>query len=113
MPEYRTAVPAHGEEFRPVEGAPGTGPDFEPDNTCEKEGAAGHGRWGLGVALRFRGGEKSGEDDGFGMKGSFVVVVVQFAGLDEGAVEEGGGQGAQFLCRDVKGWRAGTNVMRF
>ena len=41
------------------------------------------------------------------------MVVVQFAGLDEGAVEEGSGQGAQFLCGDVKGWRAGTKVMRF
>ena len=27
-----------------------------------------------------------------------MVVVVEFAGLNEGAIEEGGGQGPQFLC---------------
>ena len=35
--------------------------------------------------------------DGFGMKISFMVVVVQTAGLNEWTIEEGGGQGVMVL----------------
>ena len=90
-------MPAHREEFRTIESAAGTWPDFENDNTREKERAASYGHWRLGIALRFCSGEKSWEYDGFWMKGSFMVVVVQFAGLIEGTIKKGRRQEPQFL----------------
>lgn len=49
------------------------------------------------MALRVCSRDKSREDDGFRVKRGFMVVVVQFAGLNEGAIEEGGGKGPEFL----------------